>query len=116
MATWEWACLGPGVSAGIGACVSSWNRMAPNTIPTGAKAGGYLSGQLTVTQAHRHNRRKAPSPGLDGSARAPARICSWFSMASYFTPASAASSMASPGIPDALARRRGIEVIERDMP
>src|SRR3546814_3574944 len=39
---------------GIDACVSSWQRMAPNTIPTGAKAGGnYLSGQLTAREARR---------------------------------------------------------------
>ncbi|MCM2356493.1 MAG: aminotransferase class IV, partial [Arenimonas sp.] len=38
--------LGPDVlEAGIDACVSSWQRFAPNTIPAGAKAGGnYLSG------------------------------------------------------------------------
>ncbi len=38
--------LGAGVlEAGIDACVSSWQRFAPNTIPAGAKAGGnYLSG------------------------------------------------------------------------
>ena len=42
VATWEMGpYLGPGVlEAGIDACVSTWNRMAPNTIPTGAKAGG----------------------------------------------------------------------------
>ncbi len=39
---------------GIDACVSSWQRPAPNTIPTGAKAGGnYLSGQLIAREARR---------------------------------------------------------------
>ncbi len=34
--------------------VSSWQRVAPNTIPAGAKAGGnYLSGQLISMEAHR---------------------------------------------------------------
>src|SRR5690606_37375161 len=39
---------------GIDACVSSWQRFAPNTIPAGAKAGGnYLSGQLIAREARR---------------------------------------------------------------
>lgn len=42
------------VEAGIDACVSSWQRFAPNTIPAGAKAGGnYLSGQLVAREARR---------------------------------------------------------------
>jgi len=47
--------LGEGVlEAGIDACVSSWQRFAPNTIPAGAKAGGnYLSGQLVAREARR---------------------------------------------------------------
>ena len=37
---------------GIDACVSSWQRFAPNTIPAGAKAGGnYLSGTLVAREA-----------------------------------------------------------------
>ncbi len=49
------AYLGAGVlEAGIDACVSSWQRFAPNTIPAGAKAGGnYLSGQLIAREARR---------------------------------------------------------------
>ncbi len=39
---------------GARVCVSSWQRVAPNTIPAGAKAGGnYLSGQLISMEAHR---------------------------------------------------------------
>jgi branched-chain amino acid aminotransferase len=47
--------LGAGVlEEGIDACVSSWQRFAPNTIPAGAKAGGnYLSGQLIAREARR---------------------------------------------------------------
>lgn len=53
---WAW---GPylGVDAleqGVEACVSSWQRVAPNTVPAGAKAGGnYLSGQLVAREARR---------------------------------------------------------------
>lgn len=40
---------------GIDAMVSSWNRSAPNTIPTAAKAGGnYLSSLLVGSEARRH--------------------------------------------------------------
>jgi branched-chain amino acid aminotransferase len=39
---------------GIHACVSTWQRPAPNTLPMGAKAGGnYLSGQLIAREARR---------------------------------------------------------------
>ncbi|CAH0532210.1 Branched-chain-amino-acid aminotransferase [Vibrio stylophorae] len=40
---------------GIDAMISSWNRLAPNTIPTGAKAGGnYLSSLQIGGEARRH--------------------------------------------------------------
>lgn len=39
---------------GARVCVSSWQRVAPNTIPAGAKASGnYLSSQLISMEAHR---------------------------------------------------------------
>ena len=56
VAAWEWGpYLGAGVlESGIDAMVSSWQRVAPNTIPSGAKAGGnYLSGQLIAREARR---------------------------------------------------------------
>lgn len=41
-----------GLRQGIDACVSSWNRAAPNTLPAFAKAGGnYLSSQLIAMEA-----------------------------------------------------------------
>ncbi len=40
---------------GVDACVSSWNRFAPNTMPSLAKAGGnYLNSQLVKLEALRH--------------------------------------------------------------
>lgn len=45
---------------GIDAMVSSPNRVAPNTIPTAAKAGGnYLSSLLVGSEARRHGYQKA---------------------------------------------------------
>lgn len=43
------------LAQGIDAMISSWNRAAPNTIPTAAKAGGnYLSSLLVGGEARRH--------------------------------------------------------------
>ena len=51
---WPWgAYLGEGaLENGVDAGVSSWHRIAPNTIPAAAKvAGNYLSGQLVKMEA-----------------------------------------------------------------
>lgn len=51
---WPWgAYLGDeALEAGVDACVSSWHRVEPNTIPAMAKiAGNYLSGQLIKMEA-----------------------------------------------------------------
>lgn len=56
IAAWEWGkYLGHESEAnGVDVCVSSWQRVAPNTIPALAKAGGnYLSGQLISQEAKR---------------------------------------------------------------
>ena len=56
IAAWEWGKYlgGEGEDAGVDACVSSWNRVAPNTLPALAKAGGnYLSSQLIGSEARR---------------------------------------------------------------
>ena len=54
IAVWEWgAYLGEeGVRNGIDACVSSWRRLAPDTMPSLAKAGGnYMNSQLMKMEA-----------------------------------------------------------------
>jgi branched-chain amino acid aminotransferase len=51
---WPWgAYLGDhALEQGVDACVSSWHRVAPNTIPAAAKmAGNYLGGQLIKMEA-----------------------------------------------------------------
>lgn len=56
VAAQEWgAYLGTdALEQGVDVCVSSWNRVAPNTVPAGAKAGGnYLSSQLISMEAKR---------------------------------------------------------------
>jgi branched-chain amino acid aminotransferase len=56
IAAWEWGSyLGEGaLEQGVDACVSSWQRVAPNTVPALAKAGGnYLSSGLVTLEARR---------------------------------------------------------------
>jgi branched-chain amino acid aminotransferase len=56
IAAWEWGrYLGHESEAeGVDVCVSSWQRVAPNTLPALAKAGGnYLSSQLIGAEARR---------------------------------------------------------------
>jgi branched-chain amino acid aminotransferase len=56
VAAWEWGkYLGADAEEhGVDACISSWQRVAPNTLPALAKAGGnYLSSQLIGAEARR---------------------------------------------------------------
>jgi branched-chain amino acid aminotransferase len=56
VAAWEWGkYLGhDSEAAGVHVCISSWNRVAPNTLPALAKAAGnYLSSQLIAAEARR---------------------------------------------------------------
>jgi branched-chain amino acid aminotransferase len=66
---WPWgAYLGEkALEEGVDACVSSWARVAPNTIPAAAKiAGNYLSGQLVKMEALRNGFDEAIALGADG--------------------------------------------------
>jgi len=54
IACWEWGkYLGEEAMAqGVDVCVSSWNRLAPNTLPALAKAGAnYMNSQLIKMEA-----------------------------------------------------------------
>lgn len=54
VAAWPWGTyLGKeALEAGVDVCVSSWSRMAPNTFPARAKAGGhYVNAQLMKMEA-----------------------------------------------------------------
>ncbi len=66
---WPWgAYLGDeALEKGVDACISTWNRVAPNTIPAAAKiAGNYLSGQLVKMEALRNGYDEAIALGPDG--------------------------------------------------
>jgi branched-chain amino acid aminotransferase len=56
-----------GRDKGIRACITSWQRPAPNTIPAGAKAGGnYLSSQLIGYEARERGFDEGIALGTDG--------------------------------------------------
>jgi branched-chain amino acid aminotransferase len=77
IACWPWGTyLGDeALERGVDACVSSWSRPAPNTLPVGAKAAGnYLSSQLIKMEAlaNGYDEGIALSPGglvSEGSAQ-----------------------------------------------
>ena len=67
---WPWgAYLGEGaLENGVDACVASWHRVAPNTIPAMAKmAGNYLSGQLIKMEALRNGFAEGIALSPDGT-------------------------------------------------
>ena len=105
---------------GVDVCVSSWNRAAPNTYPTGVKAGGnYLSSQLIAQEAIRGGY-------AEGIALAPGGLLSEGAGENLFivrggriyTPPCGSSILA--GITRdtvlTLARDLGIEVVEQILP
>jgi branched-chain amino acid aminotransferase len=56
-----------GLKNGIKACVTSWQRLAPNTMPSGAKAGGnYLSSLLIGLEARERGFEEGIGLGTDG--------------------------------------------------
>jgi branched-chain amino acid aminotransferase len=66
---WPWgAYLGDeALTNGVDACVSSWHRVSPNTIPSMAKvAGNYLSGQLVKMEALANGFAEAIALSTDG--------------------------------------------------
>jgi branched-chain amino acid aminotransferase len=70
LACWEWGkYLGDeALAQGVDVCVSSWTRIAPNTLPALAKAAGnYMNSQLIRMQAHLDGYAEAIA--LDDSGR-----------------------------------------------
>jgi branched-chain amino acid aminotransferase len=113
--------LGPeALENGITACVSSWQRFAPNTIPAGAKAGGnYLSGQLIAREARERGFGEGIALSSSGllSEGAGENLFLVIDGALHTAPASA--SILAGITRDSLrklARAEGIDVVERDLP
>lgn len=105
---------------GVDVCVSSWNRLAPNTAPTGAKAGGnYLSSYLISREAK--SRGYAEGIGLDTDGRLSEGAGENLFLVKdgrLLTPP--ASSSILQGITRdtviKLAKREGLEVVEQTLP
>ena len=108
-----------GVDEGVDVCVSSWNRVAPNTIPTLAKAAGnYLSSQLIAMEAKRLGFDEAIALDTRGLvSEGPGENLFVVERGQLITPPVTAAIL--PGITRdsliELARADGITVVERDI-
>ncbi|MCS6808087.1 MAG: branched-chain amino acid transaminase [Bacteroidota bacterium] len=69
VAAWELgAYLGEAAERGADVCISSWNRLPPNTMPALAKAGGnYMNAQLMKMEALRNGYDEALTLDVDGN-------------------------------------------------
>jgi branched-chain amino acid aminotransferase len=117
----DWgAYLGDAIEHGADVCVSSWNRPAPNTIPSWAKAGGnYLSSQLIGFEAQRGGYAEGIALGTNGLlSEGAGENLFLVRKGRLYTPTTSAGILA--GITRdtviALAGDLGFEVEERDMP
>jgi branched-chain amino acid aminotransferase len=122
VATWKMGqYLGAEVlEQGIDACVSSWQRFAPNTIPAGAKAGGnYLSGQLVAREARRLGFGEGIALASTGllSEGAGENLFLVFGNELHTTPVSAALlNGITRNTVLTLAESAGYRIVERDLP
>lgn len=122
IATFPWgAYLGDGShDQGVDVCVSSWRRLAPGTIPAGAKAGGnYLSGFLVGAEARSRGFAEGIALGTDGLiSEGAAENLFIVKDEQLFTPPTSASVLA--GITRdtvlTLAREAGLTVREQTLP
>jgi branched-chain amino acid aminotransferase len=117
----EWGTyLGDGaLERGVDTCISSWTRLAPNTMPTLAKAGGnYLSSQLIAMEAKRNGFDEAIALDVNGLvSEGPGENIFVVKNDVVSTPPLTASVL--PGITRnavmALARANGMEVREENI-
>jgi branched-chain amino acid aminotransferase len=122
IAAWEWGTyLGAeGLEQGVDVCISSWQRVAPNTIPALAKAGGnYLSSQLISTEAKRLGFAEGIALGTDGMVSEGAGENLFVVVGDKIITPSAASSILTGITRDTvmkLASRVGFTVTEQSIP
>ncbi len=119
---WEWgAYLGAdGLEKGVDVCVSSWHRVAPNTIPALAKAGGnYLSSTLISAEAKRLGFAEGIALSTDGLVSEGAGENLFVIRGGKIITPSSASSILTGITRDTviqLAAQLGIEVREQSVP
>jgi branched-chain amino acid aminotransferase len=122
IAAWEWGkYLGKeSEEAGVDVCISSWQRVAPNTIPALAKAGGnYLSSQLISQEAKRLGFAEGIGLAPDGTVSEGAGENLFLVKDGVLYTPSLAHSVLSGITRDSvmrLARERGIEIREASIP
>jgi branched-chain amino acid aminotransferase len=122
IAAWEWGTyLGAdALENGVDCCISSWQRVAPNTIPALAKAGGnYLSSTLVSLEARDGGFDEGIALAADGTVSEGAGENLFLIRDGViFTPHAAASLLT--GITRAsvitLAEERGLKVVEQPIP
>ncbi|WKE67233.1 branched-chain amino acid transaminase [Gallaecimonas kandeliae] len=104
------------IEEGVDACVASWARSAPNTLPTGAKAAGnYLSSLLIASEARRNGFHEGIALDSRGQVSEGAgQNIFMVKNGVLYTPPATASIL--PGLTrDAiitLAREEGMEIVE----
>ncbi|WP_417445758.1 branched-chain amino acid transaminase [Kangiella sp.] len=107
------------IEKGVDVCISSWNRVAPNTIPAAAKAGGnYLSSQLIVEEATRKGYVEGIALDVNGYiSEGSGENIFVVKNNTLYTPPFTASIL--PGITRdtviTLARQMGYQVVEQNM-
>lgn len=105
---------------GVDVCVSSWNRLAPNTAPTGAKAGGnYLSSYLISREAKSRGYAEGIGLDIDGRLSEGAGENLFLVKDGKLMTPPASSSILQGITRDSvikLAQREGIEVVEQTLP
>jgi len=119
---WEWGkYLGDeAIEKGVDVCISSWNRAAPNTFPTMAKAGGnYLNGSLVKMEAIVNGFSEGIALDTSGYvSEGSGENLFLITQGKLITPP--VSSAILPGITRnsviTLAKERGYEVIEQQIP
>jgi branched-chain amino acid aminotransferase len=122
IAAWEWGSyLGDGaLEQGVDVCVSSWQRVAPNTVPALAKAGGnYLSSALVTLEARRLGFAEGLALSVDGYVSEGAGENLFLVQnGKLYTPPVAASILSgiTRDTVARLAESLGLEVLEQNIP
>ena len=122
IAVWPWGkYLGDdAMENGVSVCISSWNRIAPNTMPAMAKAGAnYMNSQLIKQEALHHGYAEGIALDIHGSvSEGSGENVFLVRKGALITPTFTASIL--PGITRSsvirLAEDMGIKVIEQNVP
>lgn len=122
IAAWEWGTyLGAGaLEAGVDVCVSSWQRVAPNTIPALAKAGGnYLSSTLVSLEARDNGFQEGIALAADGTVSEAASANLFLVRDGIIYTPNATASILTGITRDSvmvLARDLGLDIVEQAIP